>query len=77
MIPHTRMNDFLAVAVAVAGYLLMATAMIITPPRKVTLRGGLLFTVGLAVFAAATYAVVGWMPDSTFHCVKHCFPWGD
>lgn len=76
MIPHTHLNGILAGLGVIAGYSAAMCAMTHKGAHRL-LRCWTPLALGLALFFASWYVVLGWQPPETFHCVRHCFPWGD
>ena len=76
MIEHTTFNGIVVGGIILAGYFLTMWAM--SHKGKHTFkRCWMPLVLGLAIFFGGWGLEFSWMPDSTFHCTQHCFPWGN
>jgi hypothetical protein len=64
-------------AVVVIGFLMVLGPMVNRPVETMTARRWVIFGAGIVLFFAGWLVLFNWLPDSTFHCTQHCFPWGD
>jgi hypothetical protein len=76
MIAHTALNGILMGAIILGGYFVIMFSLRHKGAHTWTNCWLPLF-LGLAMFFGGWFVEFQWMPEETFHCTHHCFPWGD
>jgi hypothetical protein len=74
MIANTLANEIYIGGSAVVSWLIMGRTMMKKPAEDL---GAIAIVLSCMIsIAYAMYVLTTWMPESTFHCTQHCFPWG-
>jgi quinol-cytochrome oxidoreductase complex cytochrome b subunit len=75
--PDTKLNHVLMFIMVMIGFFATFLPLTNRKPEDMTVRRWVIFAAGLIIFFGGWLVLFYWLPDSTFHCTQHCFPWGD